>query len=100
MWYVTALVLALGVWCGLELARAQQMPKAPVLAVLGGSTVILLVPLVADVGVLRLFVLFYAVLLAWAVVRAAPYRRALAGVSLLLVWANIGTFLVALLWGV
>jgi hypothetical protein len=101
MWYVTALLLAVGVWCGLELARARQLLKLPLAAVAGGSSVMLLLPLfVTTIEVVRLFAVLYLVLILWAIGRAAPNRRALAGISMLFVWVNVGTLLTALLWGV
>jgi hypothetical protein len=100
MWHVTLLLLAVAAWCGLELARGQQMLKSPFLAVVGGSAVVLLFPaFVTRIEAARLIILLYVVLLVWAIARAAPYRRALAGVSMLLVWVNFGTLLAVLLWG-
>ena len=101
MWYVTALLLAVGVWCGFELARAQQLLESPFAAAAGGSGVMLLLPLfVTAIEVVRVFAALYIVLVLWAIGRAAPYRRALAGISMLFVWVNVGTLLTALLWGV
>jgi hypothetical protein len=100
LWYATILVLAVGVWSGLELARAGQLLKVPLLAVAGGSGLMLLLPLfVTTIEGVRLFALLYVVLLVWAIVRAAPYGRPLGGISLLFVWLNIGPFLTALFWG-
>jgi hypothetical protein len=101
MWWVTALLLAVAVWFGFELARARQLLKVPFVAVVSGSTVILLLPLfVTTIEGLRLFALLYVVLLVWAIVRAAPYGRALGGIAAFLVWLNIGTVLTAMFWGV
>jgi hypothetical protein len=101
MWHVTGLLLAVGGWCGLELARARQLLKVPLLAVASSSAVMLLLPLfVTAIEIVRLFTVLYVVLLGFAIGLAAPHRRAIAGISMLLVWVNVGTLLTALLWGV
>ena len=100
MWQITVLLLAVTLWCGLELARARRIPKIPLATVVGGSALMLLLPLFATtIEALRLFTALYVWILVCAIALAAPYRRALAGVSLLLVWVNMGTLWRTLLWG-